>query len=362
MTATRYGAATEVTVLNIHRRKKILFLLAGFLGLAALGALAVYLFAFAPNTTGYEGEKSVFIPPESSLDEAVDSLSSSGIIRYGSTLSIMGRVTGWGGQIKAGHYRIGEGASNYDILDKMRRGLQSPVRLTIPPGSRPEVVAAVAARSMAFGPEEFLDTLRDTSLARSMGTDTTHLFGFMLPETYFFYWLTEPSEVIEKVKEEFDRRYEEYAPDSSDGGTLSPGEAATLASIVEWETAIPEERPRVAGVYFNRLKRGWRLQADPTVQYAILEREGSKRRLFFRDYEIQHPYNTYLFGGLPPGPITNPSPASLKAVLEPESHSYFYFVARGDGGHIFSRTLREHSRNANNYRNLMRRQRAAQGG
>ncbi|MDX1429715.1 MAG: endolytic transglycosylase MltG, partial [Rhodothermales bacterium] len=252
--------------------------------------------------------------------------------------------------------------SNYDMLDKLRKGLQTPIRVTIPPGSRPEVVAAVAARSMAFPEEDVLGALNDTSRTHSIGTDTAHVFGFMLPETYFFYWLTDASRVVATIKEEFDKRYATLLSESNAAVELSPEEATIIASIVEWETAIEEEKPRVAGVYLNRLRSGWRLQADPTVQFAILQREGSKRRLFFRDYRIDHPYNTYLFRGLPPGPITNPSASSIRAVLEPEKHDYYYFVARGDGSHIFSRTLREHNQNANAYRRLMRQRRAEQAG
>lgn len=344
------------------KRKKVLIAV-GCTAIAAIFALiGAYVVSLAPNTASYEEERSVFIPPDATLDASLDSLSSSGVVRRQFTMSLFARVTGWGDQIKAGHYTIAAGASNYDILDKLRKGLQTAVRVTIPPGSRPEVVAAVAARRMHFDADEFLAALTDTSLARAVGTDTTHMFGFMLPETYFFYWLTDARQVITTIKREFDRRYDEFAALSGSTPRLSREDAATVASIVEWETAIIDEKPRVAGVYLNRLRDGWRLQADPTVQYAILQREGSKRRLFFTDYRLQHPYNTYLFRGLPPGPVTNASPSSLRATLIPEQHKFFYFVARGDGGHIFSRTLAEHNRNADNYRRLMRQRRAAQSG
>ncbi len=130
-----------------------------------------------------------------------------------------------------------------------------------------------------------------------------------------------------------------------------------MASIVQWETYTESEMPTVAGVYLNRLRNRWRLQADPTIQYALVELEGAKRRLFFRDYRLDHPYNTYLHGGLPPGPVTNPSKEAIRSVLNPEPHRYFYFVATGDGTHIFSRTLAEHRRNANAYLEVMRRRR-----
>ncbi len=339
-------------------KQRVLIFVAVLTVLALAGAGVGYWLAFAPNTPAFEGERSVKIPPGASLNQAVDSLAAAGVLADRRTFTWMARLTGWGGQIKAGHYTFAAGTSNHGLLDKLRRGLQTPVRLTIPPGSRPEVVAAVAARAMAFSADDFLAALRDPDLAASLGTDTTHLFGFMLPETYFFYWHTDARTVIRKIKEAFDAFYAEARARAPNPPDLSPEEVVNLAAIVEWETGIEEEKPRVAGVYLNRLRDGWPLQADPTVQYAILAAEGQKRRLLFRDYEINHPYNTYGYRGLPPGPITNPSPSSIRAVLNAERHDYYFFVANGDGSHTFSRTIREHNRAADAYRRLMRQRRA----
>ncbi len=347
---------------TMSRPRTFAILTAGVVALFVGGCAILYYVAFAPNTGGFEGKKSVKIAPSSSFEQAVDSLAADGLLRSTTTFSLMARVTGWGDQIKAGYYEIPADASNYDMLETLRKGLQSPIRVTIPPGSRREVVAAVAARNMAFDSASFLAALSDTALARSLSTDTTHLFGFIMPETYFFYWQTSPSDVIRTIRKEFDRRYERLAAGATAEPPLTADDAVTLASIVEWESDIVDEKPRIAGVYLNRLRNRWRLQADPTVQYAILASEGSKRRLFFKDYEITHPYNTYLYAGLPPGPITNPSMSSVEAVLRPENHRYYYFVATGEGNHIFSRTLTEHQRNARNYRRLMQQRRAQVGG
>ena len=325
--------------------------------LAVAGALTVYFLAFAPNTELYEGERGVKIPPGSDFDSALDSLQSAGIVGSGTTLRFFGRVTGWGGQVKAGYYTFEAGVSNHRMMDVLRRGLQSPIRLTLPPGTRPEVMAAVAGSVMAFDAADFFAALKDTALAARLDTDTTSLFGYMMPETYFFYWLTDAKRVVQKVKEQFDAHFERNLAPGAAANDLTKDDLIALASIVEWETDNVEEKPRVAGVYLNRLQIGMPLQADPTVQYAVLAREGAKRRLLFVDYQIQHPYNTYLYRGLPPGPITNPSPSSLRAAAFPEDHDYLYFVARGDGQHTFSRTLREHNRAAEEYRRLMRQRR-----
>jgi UPF0755 protein len=184
-----------------------------------------------------------------------------------------------------------------------------------------------------------------------------HLFGYMLPETYFVYWRTSPADVVRKIKQEFDQYYARLDGSDNPPQDLTSAEVVTVASIVEWESYHTPEKPAIAGVYLNRLRIGMKLDADPTVQYGLLETEGQKRRLLRVDYQLDHPYNTYLLRGLPPGPITNPSPSSIRAVLQPEAHKYLYFVATADGTHKFSRTLREHVRASEEYFQAMREQR-----
>lgn len=331
------------------------------LGLAALlVALTGAWVVFGPNTQSYSAARSVKIPPGSSFSAVTDSLESAGILASTATFEWMGRATGWGGQVKAGHYRIESGASNYDLLSTLRRGLQSPIRVTVPPGTRPEVMAALTGTVMNFDREEMEAALKDPELAEELGTDTVSLFAYMLPESYDFYWLTSAETVVRRIKGYFDTYYDEQLAEAASDRDLSKDELLTLASIIEWETHVEGERARVAGVYLNRLRIGMPLQADPTVQYAVMRDEGQKRRLLFADYEIDDPFNTYRFQGLPPAPITNPSRASLEAAARAEDHDYLYFVATGDGGHIFSRTFQEHARAANRYRQLMRERRQQQ--
>ena len=327
------------------------------LGTAVVGLLAAgigYWIIFGSNTADFDGGRSVYIDRDASLESVVDSLVLAGVLADPTRFTAVARATGWGSQIKAGHYRFDEGQSTYSILQTLRRGLQAPVRVVIPPGSRPEVVAAVVAREMEFSPDDFLAALADDSLASELGTDTLHLFGYMLPETYNFYWLNDATTVVRRVKEFADKLIKDADTKDVHGLDLSPDEVITMASIVEWESDLNEEKPTIAGVYMNRLRDGWRLDADPTIQFAVLEREGQKRRLYFRDYDIDHPYNTYTKGGLPPGPVTNPSPTSIRAVLAPGDHRFYFFVAYGDGSHVFSRTLREHNRAAAEYRRRLR--------
>lgn len=274
----------------------------------------------------------------------------------------MAGATGWKDQIKAGHYLFSSRVSNLELLQTLRKGLQSPVAVRIPAGSRQDRMAHIAAANMAFEPEDFIESLQDSSLAASLGTDILHLFSYMLPETYHFYWLTEADEVVRRIKREFDTFYARELATGSKERDLTPAQLVSLAAIVEWETNVTAEKSRVAGVYLNRLRRRWPLQADPTVQYALIEREGRMRRLFYRDYRIRHTYNTYLYRGLPPGPITNPSPSSLKATAEAEDHDYMFFVASPEGGHKFNTSLRGHNRDAAVLRRHLRERRRNQSG
>ncbi len=332
----------------------VLFLL-GMAAVAVVGWMA-----YGENTPTFDDDRGVLLPAGSSLETVEDSLLAAGILNRRWTFHYVARATGWGDQIKSGHYIFSSGKSNMDLLGTLRRGEETPVRVTIRAGSRKDIVSRAVASRMAFGAEDFLATLRDETFASSLGTDTLHLFSYLLPDTYHFYWESSPETVIREIKSTFDRFYAEAAEGAPGPGVdLSPAEVTNMAAIVEWEAGIVEEKPVIAAVYLNRLRDRWALQADPTIQFAMIELEGSKRRLFNRDYKVQHPYNTYLYRGLPPGPITNPTRSSIEAVLNPDAHQYFFFVAKGDGSHIFSRTLREHRRNAQAYFRVMRERRAA---
>lgn len=334
----------------------VLFSLACLIG--GVGAGAVGWIVFGSNTGPYDGTRRVVFPSDVTLGAAVDSLQAQDVLASPATFRFVATVTGWGRQIKAGNYRIPARTSNYHLLDKLRRGLQDPIRVTVPPGSRPETVAAVVGKRLKMDAGAFRRVLQDTSLARELGTTPGRLFGYMLPETYEFYWQASPEKVVRRIKASFDRFYErELAAGASERG-LTKQEVVTLASIVEWEALLDEEKPTIAGVYLNRLRDGWRLQADPTIQYVLIDTQGERTgRVLHRHLEIDHPYNTYRNGGLPPGPITNPTPSSLRAVAQPEKHEYFYFAADGTGGHTFSRTLREHRQAAERYHQMLDRRR-----
>ena len=329
--------------------KKILVLLVALGGVAAG---AVYWLAFSSNVGGTE-RHSVRIPEGTGFEAALDSLESADALANRSSMELFGRLTGWADQVKTGHYYIEPGMSNWAVLDKIRKGLQDPIRITIPPGSRPERTARVLRNQLGTDSTEAARLLRDPAFAESLGTDVAHLHGQMLAETFDMYWTDDAETALRRIHERYDRFWTDARRAKADALGLTPDEVVTLASLVEWEARKPEERRRIAGLYLNRLlgrtaAGTMRLQADPTVQFALMEEGGEPqmRRLFFSDYAFPSAYNTYLIDGLPPGPITNPSDGTVEAVLDNESHDFLFFVADGTGGHDFSRTVAEHNAKA----------------
>ncbi len=330
--------------------------------LALLGVLFMAWLFGAPVTKGYEGTRSITIRRGESFAAVVETLVDRGILKAERRFRFAATITGWHRQVKPGHYAIAAGISNHDLLEKLRKGLQTPLRVTIPPGSRPSVVAAVLRRDLDIDSTAFRLALDDDSLLSDLGTDADHVFGYIMPETFEFFWGTGARQVVTRLKKSYDSYFSSERMARAEALNLTRDDVLILASIVEWEARLDEERPTIAGVYLNRIRINMPLQADPTVQYALMQLEGGRmRRLLFEDYKLQHPYNTYLYYGLPPGPITNPSPASVDAVLFADDHNYLYFVADGSGGHTFSSTIGEHNRAAATYRRLMRQRRREQG-
>ena len=330
--------------------KKILAVL---LALGLIGAAAVAWLAFLPNVPGDEPH-SVRLPPDTDFEAALDSLESAGALGSRTSLTLFGDLTGWADQVKTGHYLVEPGMSNWALLDKVRKGLQDPIRITIPGGQTPGRFARVLERQLGTDSSEVVAALRDPDLAAELGTDPAHLFGRMRANTYDILWTTDARRAISRIHEWHDRFWTDERVAQAEALGLTPDEVTTLASIVEWEARYDDEKPRIAGVYLNRLLARtsagrMRLDADPTVQYALMESDGGgMRRLFLRDYRFDHPYNTYQIPGLPPGPINNPSDAAIEGVLDNEAHDYLYFVAstKGTGRHEYSRTIQEHNRKA----------------
>jgi len=263
-----------------------------------------------------------------------------------------GNLLGWK-NFRPGRYETGDGYDYDEFLSKLARGIQDETKVTIIPGLDERLISRNLSLQLRADSAAFATIFSDSSsISLEYGLTKNELLGRMLPESYFFFWTAEPEDVIRRVLGEFERLVADGLAEEIQNSGFTLDEVLTLASIVEWEAKVQDEKRRISGLYLNRLKRNMRLQADPTVLYAL----GEKRRVLFEDYRLDHPYNTYVIDGLPPGPITNPDLRSIKAVLDPEDHSYLYMVATPEGTHQFSRTFEEHKQASENWRQFIREQ------
>lgn len=298
-----------------------------------------------------EEKINIYLAEPIDLEELSKTFIDSGIISSTEELLWAGRLLGWN-KFSAGHYQI-EGNYSYDsLLSKIARGIQDPVTVTLIPGSTEDRLAQRIITAFQFDSVSLYRTLNDSLFLAEAGVGRKDLLGRMYPDTYSLYWTSTPESVIRRILNEFEKSVIEPYRAEFDSTEKSIDEIVTLASIIEWEATQDEEKNKISGLYWNRLNRGMRLQADPTVNFAVKER----RRLLYEDYEIDHPYNTYMNRGLPPGPITNPSLSSILAALNPASHDYLYMVASPEGSHVFSETFEQHKRESAKWREWIREQ------
>ena len=319
-------------------------LVALVLALAAAAAVAGLWLAHRAGLPGpLAADTVVEIPAGSGVKAIAEALETRGVVDSALLFETLVRLRGESTALRAGEYVMPAGISHDDAAALLVAGKTLVRRITVPEGlTAAEVVALVEAG------EGLVGTLAETPAE-----------GSLMPETYH-YAKGEPRAAVvarmqDLARETLERLWPKRAEDLP---FADPGEAVVLASIVEKETGVAGERARIAGVFVNRLRRGMRLQSDPTVIYALTAGGGPLGRpLLRRDLKVDSPYNTYLHAGLPPGPIANPGRAALEAVLHPLETDELYFVADGSGGHVFARTLEEHNRNAARWRRLERERR-----
>jgi len=264
---------------------------------------------------------------------------------------------GVGNKIQAGIYQLRATMTMPEVAVALQHGRQKEITVTIPEGLRTEEIAALLAEKGLVDANAFIGRVRSgkaTYPALADRPSGTTLEGYLFPDTYrVAAGNTDAQSMIDLLTGTFDQRFDADMRKQAAARGLSVFQTVILASIVEREAVVAQERPLIAGVFLNRLKDGTVLNADPTVQYALgyqaSENVWWKRPLLFDDLKINSPYNTYINPGLPPGPICNPGLASLQAVLSAPETDYYYFVARGDGTHVFARTLEEHRANVQKY-------------
>jgi UPF0755 protein len=274
-------------------------------------------------------------------------------VRHPVVFRLLVRSRGLGGQLKAGEYALEGPLSLEDIVELLARGDVVRNEVTIPEGRTIEETAALAA-AQGIDHDDFIEAARDPALIRDLDAEASDLEGYLFPDTYEIPLATDPA--VSLVRRMVERFREVIAPERTciEKKELTVRKVVILASLVELETAAAEERPRIAAVFLNRLARRMLLQTDPTIIYA-LKREGTwNGNIRRRDLEMDSPYNTYRYPGLPPGPIGSPGREAILAVLDPADTRDLYFVSRNDGTHHFSETLREHNRAVDRYQRRRR--------
>lgn len=319
-------------------RRGVRIVVAG-MALAALLAVAaaVYLADRYQRPGPLACATSIIVPKGAAVPQIAQLLEAANVITEPPIFRIAARLEGLDASLRAGEYHFPPAVSMQQALAMLRRGDTVVRRVTIPEGMTSRQVVSLLGETEGLEGE----------------IATVPVEGALLPETYGYSWGDERSDMIRRMSSALSTTLDELWANRAEGLPLaSPREAVILASIVEKETGVPQERPRVAAVFLNRLRLGMKLQADPTVTYAVYGASAPPRPLTLADLQHPSPYNTYLVEALPPAPIANPGRASLQAVLRPAASDELFFVADGSGGHVFARTLEEHKRNVARWRKL----------
>ncbi len=292
-------------------------------------------------STAYCSEVDIKVEKGESVTQITEKLHKEGIIKHPFWFKAWAKITGNERKIKAGYYQFERPSSIRKTLRKLVNGESIEFSVTIPEGATLKEIAELFSRQCGVEKEEFLQLARDSVYVRSFGIQASSLEGYLFPDTYLVSYEVKPREIIQRMVDRFFQIFNQEFKERAEKIGLSIEKAVILASLVEKEAIYTEEEPVISGVYHNRLNAKSLLQCDATIQYILPER---KSRLTYRDLKVDSRYNTYIYKGLPPGPIGSPGKSSIRAALWPEDTRYWYFVARGDGTHIFSRTLREHNR------------------
>ncbi|WP_278626726.1 endolytic transglycosylase MltG [Parabacteroides gordonii] len=308
-----------------------------------------YRLAWAPNFMPQETVY-IYIGKDKSFTDLCRQLQDSAdCSRIGSFKQLAGMLK-YQANIRTGRYAVSPGMSNLQLLNDLRRGHQVATRLTFNNIRFKEDLAERLDEQLMLDKDELLSLLNDSAYCDSLGFTTETITSLFIPNTYEVYWNIPADKLMQRMKREYIAFWTDARLEKAKAIGLTPAEVATLASIVEEETAASDEYPIVAGLYLNRLHRGIPLQADPTVKFAV--GDFTLQRILFEHLEVNSPYNTYKHAGLPPGPLRIPTIKGMDSVLNYMKHNYLYMCAKEDfsGRHNFAATLAEHNRNANRYR------------
>lgn len=316
--------------------------------------LKYYRDIFSSNTNlGDKTELYIHIPSGSDMQDVLRIFEESSCVKNLSSLQWVMEKKHYNESVKSGKYRIEEGVCNNDLVNLLRSGNQSPVKLTFNNTRTLEEFAGKIGKQIEADSLSILIFLKDEANLKPYGFNSATVIGLFIPNSYQVYWNMTPKSFTQRMYKEYVKFWNVDRMKKAAKLNLTPIEVSTLASIVDEETIKNDEKARVAGVYINRLKRGIKLDADPTLKFAW--GDFTMRRVRNKHKKIKSPYNTYKYAGVPPGPIRQASISGLNSVLNCENHKYIYFCASPEfnGYHIFARSLREHNKNAEKYQKAL---------
>lgn len=333
--------------------RRILLAIA-LLGLVGLAIFSYYVYdvIFSPNTSFEEETAEVFIPTNATYSEVLRIMDP--VVEDLEEFDIVAQKKGYADNPKAGRYILRKGLNNNELVNVLR-SQNSPVYVSFNNQERLEDLAGRISAQIEADSASLLAAMKDSVFLKEHGLNSRNALGVYIPNKYEFFWNTSAEEFRTRMLKENTRFWNEDRISKAEEIGLTPHEVMVVASIVQKETSKTDERPRVAGVYMNRIKNGWKLDADPTVIYAIKDHTQNFdtiiKRVLYKDLKLDSPYNTYLYKELPPGPISMPDISSIDAVLNYEDHDYFYFVADVEnfGYHKFAKTLAQHNANKREY-------------
>lgn len=343
-----------------HRKKKnkfkkiILFFILVLIIVALASGFYLYRVIYSPNTWTPDGKAvAVNIPTGADYTMLKTILYKNGLIIHRKNFEWVAEKKHLDSLIKPGHYIINNGMSTLDLTNMLRSGNQTPVKVTFNNVRNIYQLAQIVSKQIEADSASIVNVITDSVFLRRLGLNKATAATIFLPNTYEFWWNTSAEAFVSRMVQEYYKFWTDDKVEKANKAGLTKTEVSILASIVEKETNKNDEKPKIAGVYINRLKRGWRLQADPTLVYAL--NDYSIKRVLNKYKLIDSPYNTYKHLGLPPGPICIPSINSINAVLNYNKDNYFFFCAKDDfsGYHVFAKTNRQHVKNAKKYRKAL---------
>ena len=317
-------------------------------------AIWLYTWIYSPNVVNATEEDSyLLISTDSDYNAVLDSIESNGWLKNLKSFDWVAQKKAYPSMVKPGRYLISNGLSNDSLVNLLRSGKQTEVHLVFNTMRTLEYLAEVVSSQIEADSSSLITLFRDTSEIERLGFTPESWFGLFIPNTYRFFWNTNALEFIERMKLEYENFWEGTRDEKRKEIGFTRNEVMAMAAIVQSETFKVDEMPRVAGVYMNRIQKRMKLQADPTVIFAL--KQPDIRRVLKKHLKIDSPYNTYKYAGLPPGPIRIPSVQAIDACLNYEVHNYLYFCAREDfsGYHSFARNYTQHLRNARKYQRAL---------